>query len=50
MLNEIYTYIELNKEARLSSVDDIIGYVLNNQKEIITNNLQKYVKYYQSAS
>jgi hypothetical protein len=50
MLNEIYTYTELNREVRLSSVDDIIGYVLNNQREIVTNNLQKYVRYYQSAS
>ena len=46
MLNEIYTYEELNKELRLSSLDDIIGYVLNNQQDIITNDLQKYIRIY----
>ena len=31
-LNEIYSFEELNKEIRINSVDDIIGYVLNNRE------------------
>ena len=50
MLNEIYTVLEFNKEIKISSVDDIIGYVLNNQQDIITNNLQKYISIYHSTS
>ncbi|CDW82923.1 UNKNOWN [Stylonychia lemnae] len=49
-LNELYTYIDNNKEIRMGSVDDIVGYVLNNQQDLITADLQKYIQYYQTIS
>jgi hypothetical protein len=35
----MYTYLDQNKEAKMSSVDDIVGYVLNNSLEILTTDL-----------
>eukprot|EP00347_Sterkiella_histriomuscorum_P020280 403338408 len=49
-LNELYSFVENNKEIRMSSVDDIVGYVLNNQQDLITADLQKYIQFYQSIS
>ena len=34
----------------MRSVDDIVGYVLNNQQDLITADLQKYIQYYKSVS
>ena len=29
-MNELYTFVANNRELRMSSMDDILGYVLNN--------------------
>lgn len=30
----------------MSSVDDIVGYVLNNKQDLVTMDLQRYIHYY----